>query len=352
MSAPSQRSPRGTRAIATRKALIVALVLGGVSLGVLYVLVPNLAGLDETWKRLAQGDPWWLGVAAILELASFAGYMLLFHTVFGSEDERIGWRLSYQATMAGLAATRLFSTAGVGGILLTVWILRRASMSAGAVTRRMTAFFVLLYGVFMLALVLGGLGLHFGVFPGPAPYALTVLPAVFGASVIAVVLALSLLPSQSERGLTALGRRSRVTARWAAAGVAASAAVAAGIRTAIDLIRRGLPGLLGAPAWWAFDIAVLWASFHAFGEPPPAAVLVLAYFIGMLANLLPLPGGIGGVEGAMVGALIGFGVPGGLALVAVLTYRAFAFWLPMIPGAIAYMQLRGTVHGWDAEPEV
>jgi uncharacterized protein (TIRG00374 family) len=72
----------------------------------------------------------------------------------------------------------------------------------------------------------------------------------------------------------------------------------------------------------------------------------MAYFTGMLGNLLPLPGGIGGVEGGMIGALIAFGVPGGLAVVAVLSYRAFAFWLPTIPGAVAYLQLRHTVDRW------
>jgi uncharacterized protein (TIRG00374 family) len=113
-------------------------------------------------------------------------------------------------------------------------------------------------------------------------------------------------------------------------------------------VRARNPALLGALAWWGFDIGVLWACLHAFGEPPPPAVLVMAYFTGMLGNLLPLPGGIGGVEGGMIAALIAFGVPGGLAVVAVLSYRAFAFWLPTIPGAIAYLQLRHTVDRWRA----
>ena len=69
----------------------------------------------------------------------------------------------------------------------------------------------------------------------------------------------------------------------------------------------------------------------------------------MLANVLPLPGGIGGVDGGMIGAFIAFGVAGGLAVVAVLAYRAFAFWLPTIPGAIAYLQLRRTVARWQEE---
>ena len=79
---------------------------------------------------------------------------------------------------------------------------------------------------------------------------------------------------------------------------------------------------------------------NAFGEAPPLAVVAQAYFVGMLANLLPLPGGIGGVDGGMIGALIAFGVDSGTAVVAVLVYRGFAFWLPTLPGAIAYLQLR------------
>jgi uncharacterized protein (TIRG00374 family) len=91
---------------------------------------------------------------------------------------------------------------------------------------------------------------------------------------------------------------------------------------------------------------VLWASFRAFGDPPPAAVLVQAFFLGMLGNLLPLPGGVGGVEGGMIGAFAAFDVDSGLAVVAVLVFRAFTFWLPLIPGVIAYFQLRRTVERW------
>jgi uncharacterized protein (TIRG00374 family) len=74
----------------------------------------------------------------------------------------------------------------------------------------------------------------------------------------------------------------------------------------------------------------------------------MSYFIGMLGNVLPLPGGIGGVDGAMIGAFSAFGVSPSLAVVSVLAYRAFAFWLPTLPGAVAYLQLRRTVAHWRA----
>jgi uncharacterized protein (TIRG00374 family) len=99
--------------------------------------------------------------------------------------------------------------------------------------------------------------------------------------------------------------------------------------------------------FWAFQIAVLWAAFHAFGDSPPIAVLIQAFFVGMLGNLLPLPGGVGGVEGGMIGAFAAFGVDSGLAVVAVLVYRAFTFWLPLLPGVIAYFRLRRTVDSWQ-----
>ena len=73
--------------------------------------------------------------------------------------------------------------------------------------------------------------------------------------------------------------------------------------------------------------------FHAFGTPPPLSVIWMCYFVGTLANLLPLPGGLGGVEGGMIGAFAAFGVSFDLAVLAVLSYRAISFWLPTIPGA-------------------
>ena len=138
---------------------------------------------------------------------------------------------------------------------------------------------------------------------------------------------------------------------WLAAiNVAIVLLVVGGISfSAIGMLRARDLTLLCAVGWWGFDIAVLWACFHAFGWSPPTAVVVMSYFIGMLGNVMPLPGGIGGVDGAMIGAFSAFGISPSLAVVSVLTYRAFAFWLPTLPGAIAYLQLRLTVSRWRIE---
>ncbi len=175
---------------------------------------------------------------------------------------------------------------------------------------------------------------------------------MFGALAILVFLLLSLVPTDVELRLQEWAHRNDHprTAKIGQRLATAPAAVSAGVREAMGHLRSKDPALLGSFAFWGFNIAVLWASFHAFGDPPPWGVLVMAYFVGMLGNLLPLPGGVGGVDGGMIGAFAGFGVDFGLATVAVLTYRGFAFWLPTIPGAIAYFQLRKTVAQWRRVP--
>jgi uncharacterized protein (TIRG00374 family) len=279
-----------------------------------------------------------------LEIVSFIGYVVLFRAVFVRAESRIDWRESYQITMAGLAATRLLAAGGAGGVALTAWALKRSGMDGRSVTRRMTTFLVILYGVYMAALLVDGVGLATGLFGVHASAAVTIVPATLGGIVIVSALAMArlrpaavvLADADAERGFR---RRFRNI----------SLSLASGVRGALELARSFEPGLIGAFAWWGFDIAVLWASFHAFGVAPPVAVIVMGYFVGTLANTLPLPGGVGGVDGGMIGAFLAFGVDPGTAVLAVLSYRAIAFWLPTLPGLVAYFQLRRTVGDWKAE---
>ncbi|HEY5318342.1 MAG TPA: flippase-like domain-containing protein [Solirubrobacteraceae bacterium] len=341
------------RVVLTRRRLFALTLFVASSIAFLYFVLPKIIGLHDAWDRISRGNVWWLVLAAVFEAASFVGYVALFRATFvkSASGSRIDWRASYEITMAGLAATRLFAAAGAGGVALTAWAVRRSGMEPRLVACRMIAFMAILYGVYMASFVVDGLGLAVGLFPGPAPFAITVVPAIFGAIVIALFLAVSLLPGDAERLLgrwaSDEGRRGRIERRLAAA----PAAAATGIRTAISLVRTRDPNLLGAVAWWGFDIATLWACFHAFGASPPTAVVVMAYFVGMLGNTLPLPGGIGGVDGGMIGAFSAFGVPVEVSVVSVLAYRVFAFWLPTLPGAIAYLQLRRTVHRWQTAIE-
>jgi uncharacterized protein (TIRG00374 family) len=316
---------------------------------VLYFVLPKVLGLKETWNRLQRGNVWWLVLALALEVLVFASYIAMFRAVFVRGETRLGWRESREITLASLAASRLFAAAGAGGIALTAWALRRSGMEARIVACRMIAFLVIMYSVYMLTLVIDGIGLYVGLFPGRAPFAITVIPAIFGASVIVIFLAISLVPGDFERLVarwtTGGGRLGRVARRIAAA----PASAAMGVRTAIALVRSRDPMLLSALGYWGFDIAVLWACFHAFGAAPPHAVIIMGYFVGLFGNTLPLPGGIGGVDGGMIGAFTAFGVPVEVSIVSVLAYRGFSFWLPTLPGAVSYFQLRRTVHRWRTD---
>jgi uncharacterized membrane protein YbhN (UPF0104 family) len=355
------------RVVITRRQAIAFAVFVLTVVGFLYFVLPKLAGVGTTLHHLEHGDAWWIAFGVVLELLSFAGYVVVFRAVFvttrtgpsGAPDRTgpppapgpIGWSESYQITMAGLAATRLFATAGAGGVALTAWALRRSGMEARLVACRMVAFMVLLYAVYAGSVLIDGLGLGTGLFPGGGSFALTIVPAIVAAILMTVVGAMALLPGDIERRLHRWASGSGRLAHWVARAVTVPALAASGVRTAIELIRERDPGLLGAVAWWGFDICVLWAMFHAFGSPPPFTVIWMSYFIGMLGNLLPLPGGLGGVEGGMIGALAAFGVNLDLAVLAVLSYRAISFWLPTVPGAVAYFQLRRTVARWREEQQ-
>src|SRR5213079_1278311 len=215
-------------------------------------VLPKISGgTSASIHNLGDGQPAWLVTALLFECLSFAGYVILFRTVFVRGRTRIGWRASYQITMAGLAATRLFATAGAGGVVLTAWALRRSGMSRRIVACRMIAFLSLLYAVYMFTLVIDGLGLRMGLFEGSAPFALTVIPAIFGASMIVIFLAMAFVPEDFERRLSAWaagGRRWRLR-RWARRLATVPASAATGVRTALRLVRTRDPGLLGAVAW-------------------------------------------------------------------------------------------------------
>ncbi|MGN6167364.1 MAG: lysylphosphatidylglycerol synthase transmembrane domain-containing protein [Solirubrobacteraceae bacterium] len=312
-----------------------------------YVLVTKFAGFGHTWSEIRHADPAWLVLGAALELLSLGGYMALFAAVVGRGVARIGWWVSVQIPLAGIAALRVLATGGAGGFAVQAWALDRAGMPAPAIASRLVTNVVIQYAVYLGALAVCGIGLWARLLPGGGPFALTLVPALFAVAVIAGVVTLAALPAAPERWLAApVGQRtwSRRARRWL---LVAFSTVRTGVRSAVALLARPRPLLIGALVYWGFDVAVLWCAFRAFGPAPVVPVVVAAYLVGTLADLLPFPGGIGGVDGGMIGVLLAFGVPGGRAVVAVLVYRAFSFWLPTLPGVASYFKLRATVRGWQ-----
>jgi uncharacterized protein (TIRG00374 family) len=327
--------------------VVILLVLAAI-----YVLLPKVVGIKGSLTQLGDATPVWIVVAFAFDVLMFASYVALFRGVVGERVLHLEWRESYQITMAGLAATRLFSAGGAGGIVLTYWALRKAGMERRQTACRLVAFLVLLYAVYMFALVLFGVLLRTGVLSGEAPVGLTVVPAAIAGAVIVVFLLIALIPDDIERRLARFAQGYRFH-RFAQRLASAPAALADGTRTAIDFVRnpsRGGLAVAGAIGFWACNIGILWASFHAYNVHIPFGVVVQGFFVGMVANLFPLaPGGVGAVDAGMIGTFVLFGLPSAEVFAAVLTYRLFAFWLPIPPGIVAFFQLRRTVARWEED---
>jgi uncharacterized protein (TIRG00374 family) len=332
------------RLIQTGVAVVLLLVA-------IYVLVPRLFDLQDAIGRIGEGNPIWIATGVACCVAMFGSYVALFRGVVGERVIHLEWSESYEITMAGLAATRLFSAGGAGGILLTYWALRKAGMERRQSICRMVAFLVVLYSVYLVALIVFGILLRVGVFSGEAPLSGTIVPAALSAVVIAIFLLMALLPGDFERRIERLtsGRFGAIARRLATA----PATLAQGTRTAIAFVRHpsaGAMALGGAIGFWGANIAILWASFHAFDVAVPLGVVIQGFFLGMVANLFPFaPGGVGAVDAGMIGAFVLFGIPGAEVFAAVLTYRVIAFWLPIPPGIIAFFQLRNTARRWERE---
>jgi uncharacterized membrane protein YbhN (UPF0104 family) len=186
-----------------------------------------------------------------------------------------------------------------------------------------------------VAVALLGTALAVGLLGPDLSLLLTALPAAMSVTLIAIVLCLPRLgrPSESSMG-PGVPRTRRAVAR-------ARLAVVDGTREAIAIAGTRDPAVIvGAIGYWAWDNAVLWATFQAVGADVPLSVVVMGYLIGQLGGLLPLPGGVGGIDGGLIGTLVVFGAPAGATTAAVLAYRLILFWLPLIGGAIAFTGLR------------
>lgn len=337
----------GGRSFLRRYRRLIAFAIFAIAIaGFIYFVLPQISGLSGTLRRLRNGDPWWIALGVLFEALSLGGYTLLFRTVFSCHGVLIGWGESAQITLAGTVATKIFAAAGAGGVALTVWALRASGLSPRAIARRMVTFELLLYAVFAGSLLVLGIGLRSGVFSGQAPWTLTVVPALIAASAIVLTLSMSAFPSKLEERIARWRRRGGGIRLLMSRLASAPRMVRDATGVGFGLIRERDFGVVGAIAYWGFDMGALWASLHAFGKPPPLAPVILAYFVGQLANAIPIPGGIGGVEGGTIGALIAFGTPSSLAILGVLAYRLISFWLPTLPGGLAYIRLRRTVARW------
>ncbi|MCW2998387.1 MAG: hypothetical protein JWN65_1936 [Solirubrobacterales bacterium] len=310
-----------------RRALQVVVLF--VAIGLVALLMP---GLGEVRDRLEEASWEWLALAVVLEGLSGMSYVFMFRPVF---CRLMSFRSAMEIGWSELGMGSLVPASGIGGLALGAWVLTRDGMSAERVAERSVAFFLIKSSVNFVAVAILGVLMFAGLGPHESVL-LTLLPAAMSVALIAGVLSLPRLgPGREPRPGAGRIPRALSSVRRALIG---------GVAAAIKVVKRGEPSLiLGAIGYWAFDNAVLWATLQAFGVDVPLTVVLMGYLIGQLGGLLPIPGGIGGIDGGLIGTLIVYGAPAAGTAAAVLAYRAILFWLPLLAGAVAFALLRRAI---------
>jgi uncharacterized membrane protein YbhN (UPF0104 family) len=312
---PGRSLWRGLISLVILVALVVSLLLA----------VPGLHGVADAVADMRLG---WVAVAVVFEILSCLGYVIAFLQVFDRAPVRFGARVALSELAFGAAV----SLGGAGSIAVGAWLLVERGASPARVAQRSAVLFLLTSAINVVTLVLAGLGLALGVLNGPDNPLLSVVPAAVGTAVLALFLA---LPAISDR----------VTAGWSPGRARTLLTEFAGtIRSTRHLLTTPDWRNIGAVAFLWCDIAVLAACFAAEGTVPPLATIVLAYQIGYLSNLIPVPGNIGVLDGSLVGMFVIFGVSATLATAATVVYHAIALWVPAMWGTVAFIILRRTRH--------
>jgi uncharacterized membrane protein YbhN (UPF0104 family) len=299
--------------------------LGGllVAVGVAAALLaaPALAAVPT---RVIAGCAAWIVTGGVLELVSALGFVVLFKLVFAGP---VSWRRTTPAALRALGASTVLPGGPLIGGAAGAWSTSTEKPSLAHLARSTITFVILINAP--VAIVLGALGtlLWLGVPSGPHQTALTILP-----SVLAVGLLVATWFAGRDSGRHPPPRRPHW--RFWRALAKPTEAVSASITEARALVRAGNWKLGGALAYYAFDNAALWAAFHAYGHTPRIGVVVMGYLVGSLAGALPIPAGLGVLEGGLIGALVLYGAPAAPAAAAVLLYRGISLSVPVALGAL------------------
>jgi uncharacterized protein (TIRG00374 family) len=291
------------------------------------VLAP---GLGDVRDKLAGADPAWIALAVFFELMSGMSYVLMFRPIF---CRHMPWRTSWEISWSSLGMGSILPASGAGGLALGAWILYQGGMPAERIARRSVAFFLIKSSINFVAVAVIGTLMAVGLIGPHKSLLLTALPAAAAILVIGLVLLVPRLPpGEGPRDDHSRFRRTLARTRQALVG---------GTAEAVQMLRTGNWQIIaGSIGYWAWDNAVLWATFHAFGYSPEISILLLGYLIGQLGGLLPIPGGLGGIDGGLFGALVVYGTPAATTAAAVLAYRVILFWVPLIVGGVAFASLR------------
>jgi uncharacterized membrane protein YbhN (UPF0104 family) len=328
VDAPPPPPAPDSGAVAEKEDPARSLWRGLVSLAILVALVASLLlaipGLHGVAQVVGHMRPSWLLVGVGLEVMSCVGYVIAFLQVFERAPIRFGTRVALSELAFGAAV----SLGGAGSIAVGAWLLVDRGGNPTRIAERSAVLFLITSAINVITLALAGFGLFTGLLPGPSNPLLSIVPAGISALVFVGFLA---VPRLSER---IAARRGPGRLRTVLTETAVSIRLTEQVLFALDW------RIIGAIAFLWCDIGVLAVCFAAAGVVPPLAVIVLAYQIGYLSNLIPVPGNIGVLDGSLVGMFVLYGVSATSATAATVVYHAISLWVPAMWGTIAFLLLR------------
>jgi uncharacterized membrane protein YbhN (UPF0104 family) len=305
-----------------RRGLISLAALIAIAAGLL-LAVPGLHGVAH---EITHMPPGWVALAVGLEALSCVGYVIAFLQVFERAPVRFGARVALSELAFGAAVP----LGGAGSVAVGALLLVERGAPAGHIAKRSAVLFLLTSAINLITLAVVGLAAWTGVLPGSHNPLLTLLPGAVGVIVffgfLALPLALDRFGHERESGRLLL----------LAHGTADS------IRETAQILFRFDWRIIGACAFLWCDIAVLWCCFAAVGPVPPVTTLVLAYQIAYLSNLIPVPGGIGVLDGSFVAMFVLYGFSATHATSATLVYHGISLWVPAMWGTWTFILLRRT----------
>jgi uncharacterized membrane protein YbhN (UPF0104 family) len=303
------------------KPLVVVLAAAGATAGMAVVLASD-AGWPHVLRVVYERHSWsWLAVCLVGEVAAYCGYVLTVRDmarVDGGSELKL--RASAGAVVAGFGV--FAATRSSGGFAVDYWAFRQAGATRRDAARRVLGLGFLEYLVLSIGALAASVLLFFRL-DGHASEAIT-LPSLIVVPVLLVALWLT-SPKRAKR-------LSRPRRGWLRGLFADSVSGATTVRHLLTSPREHGLGVLGNVLYWAGDILCLWAALRLVNAQLSVAALVLGYSGGYVLTRRALPaGGAGVVELALAFALVGMGLRFTPALLGVVVYRLFNFWLPIVP---------------------
>ena len=306
------------------------LIRGGIALGVLVAVaigvVGLLPGLSGVRSAIGSASPGWVLAAAGIQMVGTAGAIVFVQLVFSDEPHRLTWKMG-----GGMQAANAVLPTG-GGTLVSYWTLSSVGWRAESFAERTAVMIIASAAPNFLAVIVIGLGMGLGLLAGPDDWWLTFLPAA-----IAFLIAVGAIWA-ARWGHRLAARTKR---RWLRETLHV---VATGVSGTVEVLRRWNWRVLGTWVDLLGWIGALWAALHAVGEHLPIAVVAMAYLIGQIAQVIPVPGGIGAIDAGVTGALVLYGADASKAAAGELISHAIALVIPIVVGGIGLVLLPSAIN--------